>query len=820
MQLTYQINSIQGTSPFNIYVCDGCGSQDTCVFISSITTNNLPYVFDIPTIFQNANQYCIKVVDREDCETCYCINQTQTPTPTNSTTTTPTTTPTITTTPTTTPTISTTPTITPTISTTPTITPTISITPTITPTISITPTITPTISITPESTTTPTPTISTSQEILTATIEASYQPSGLWTIVEYTFNLSRPTINAAINTYFDDWIYENNGNYTINDTGFITIRKGDQSGSIGKIIYKDYNSLSQYSEFKGINFNYYDLEPNFNSNDYIQSYTTGYTYEPYVTPTVTPTISLTPTLTNTPTVTITNTPTLSPSVTTTNTPTPSVTNNDLDINFNTTVDSGSTVVSYTFTSNKQVTQDTTVNFTNTLLRSDNSEVQFNSSVTIPSGTNQGTNTVTLTNTDYTDLIPWYISYTDITTSGDYVNRVKPYYSVDFINDDSPIYQPYIFIGCCNGYGNKNLLVTSEAVSSGGWVDSGMGLIIDGKCFIPYGPGGDGSDGYAYGPQISGCRDQRCAPCPSVTPTPSTTPLQYGNYKLVSCCDYSILYVDLASYDNLQVDDYISYNSECWVIGAIEESSTATDIISGTFENCEQCLLVQSCPSVTPTPTPSSTPCVLDCSTSATTECILDCSTTGLTDCILDCSTEIGDFYPHRAERCCTGPNGETIYTELMIPSNVTTTDIVIYDGYCWLIGGTSGENENILLDDTVYSSCTECLQIAPCDNPITPSVTPTISVTPSITPTITITPSITPSTSTQIGGYTNYILANCETGLDPIVVEINDNLQPLNTNQGIILEAGKCYNIVSPGGTNPEQTLDSLIDNVCQNCPS
>ena len=50
------------------------------------------------------------------------------------------------------------------------------------------------------------------------------------------------------------------------------------------------------------------------------------------------------------------------------------------------------------------------------------------------------------------------------------------------------------------------------------------------------------------------------------------------------------------------------------------------------------------------------------------------------------------------------------------------------------------------------------------------------------------------------------------------MVEINDNLLPVTTDQGIQLEPGKCYNIVSPGGNNPQQTLDSLIDNVCENC--
>jgi hypothetical protein len=140
MNLTYQIVTIQGDEPYNIYVCDGCEERDFCIYIDTINNSDLPYEFDIPQIFQNSTKlnstkFCIKSIDSRDCENCDCVNQGQTPTPSV--------------TPSITPTISITPSITPTISITPSITPTISITPSITPTISITPSITPTISLSP-----------------------------------------------------------------------------------------------------------------------------------------------------------------------------------------------------------------------------------------------------------------------------------------------------------------------------------------------------------------------------------------------------------------------------------------------------------------------------------------------------------------------------------------------------------------------------------------------------------------------------------------------------------------------------------------------
>ena len=156
------LTNINGTPPYQIYVCDI--NQYYCQFVTVILTTVPPnYTFSVPSYFDNAPEILIKIVDSTQCEftmNYMCVSPEPSETPT-STPVTQTPTPTVTPTPVTqTPT----PTNTPTPSITPTITPTISITPSITPTKSVTPTITPTISITPSitstNTTTPTPTIS------------------------------------------------------------------------------------------------------------------------------------------------------------------------------------------------------------------------------------------------------------------------------------------------------------------------------------------------------------------------------------------------------------------------------------------------------------------------------------------------------------------------------------------------------------------------------------------------------------------------------------------------------------------------------------
>jgi hypothetical protein len=165
------INTINGTPPYTIYVCDL--NQYSCSIVATSVPSVPPSItITIPSIYNSAPIFIVKIIDSLNCE--YIQNyscQTPTPTPTN--TQTPTITPTNTATPSVTPTntpSSVTPTPTPTNTQTPTITPTNtptntqtpSITPTNTITPSITPSITPTISltssVTPTQGLTPTPT--------------------------------------------------------------------------------------------------------------------------------------------------------------------------------------------------------------------------------------------------------------------------------------------------------------------------------------------------------------------------------------------------------------------------------------------------------------------------------------------------------------------------------------------------------------------------------------------------------------------------------------------------------------------------------------
>lgn len=163
------INTLTGTPPYYVYVCDADALN--CVYIATISST--PYVFNVPPPLDAQSEVCVKVVDINDCEIIQCGNiipdltptPTVTPSPTVTIGLTPTATETQTPTPTPTVTIGLTPTATqsqtPTPTRTPTVTPTVTTTvtqsPTRTPTVTMTPTNSGTPNVTPTNTPTPSP---------------------------------------------------------------------------------------------------------------------------------------------------------------------------------------------------------------------------------------------------------------------------------------------------------------------------------------------------------------------------------------------------------------------------------------------------------------------------------------------------------------------------------------------------------------------------------------------------------------------------------------------------------------------------------------
>lgn len=183
------INTLTGTPPYYVYVCDADALN--CVYIATI--NSTPYVFNVPPPLDAQSEVCVKVVDINDCEIIQCGNiipdltptPTVTPSPTVTIGLTPTATETQTPTPTPTVTIGLTPTATETQTPTPTRTPTV--TPTVTTTVTQTPTNSPTVTMTPTNSGTPnvTPTNTPTPSPYTGLLIQSCVDPGQFYIVAY-----------------------------------------------------------------------------------------------------------------------------------------------------------------------------------------------------------------------------------------------------------------------------------------------------------------------------------------------------------------------------------------------------------------------------------------------------------------------------------------------------------------------------------------------------------------------------------------------------------------------------------------------------------
>jgi hypothetical protein len=189
MSTQVTINSLTGTSPYDVYVCDS--NVLNCVYIATISST--PYVFNVPPPLDAQSEICVKVIDINGCEIIQCgaitpnvtPSPTVTPTPTVTIGLTPTATETQTPTPTPTVTIGLTPTATETQTPTPTRTPTV--TPTVTTTVTKTPTNTPTVTKTPTQSGTPnvTPTNTPTPSPYTGMLIQSCVDPGQFYIISY-----------------------------------------------------------------------------------------------------------------------------------------------------------------------------------------------------------------------------------------------------------------------------------------------------------------------------------------------------------------------------------------------------------------------------------------------------------------------------------------------------------------------------------------------------------------------------------------------------------------------------------------------------------
>ena len=66
------INDISGQTPFDVYVCDT--GYTTCIYVSTIASGDLPYVFEIPQVYSSLTEFIVKVVDKNKCVVTDTVN--------------------------------------------------------------------------------------------------------------------------------------------------------------------------------------------------------------------------------------------------------------------------------------------------------------------------------------------------------------------------------------------------------------------------------------------------------------------------------------------------------------------------------------------------------------------------------------------------------------------------------------------------------------------------------------------------------------------------------------------------------------------------
>ena len=259
---TVTINSITGTSDYDIWVSNGCAESEVKVYISTISDSDIPYTFNLPIAYQNS-AFCVKIYDDNDCIICDCFGIAPSPSP------------------------------------------------------SITPTVTPTPSITPSTTPTPTPTPTC---LVPTYLYGLFSGNGFTSGATYTLS---PTLHSGRNQWISSsngtvrwngyrwevagWYLGGVTYYNLNTT---TINAPDENSWSYTNCGRGFTcSVSFTSDGCGL-----------------PSPTPSITPTISVTPSVTPTISVTPTPSISPTNTVTPTPSITPSSSLTPTPTTTPTN--------------------------------------------------------------------------------------------------------------------------------------------------------------------------------------------------------------------------------------------------------------------------------------------------------------------------------------------------------------------------------------------------------------------------------------------------------------------------------------------------------------
>ena len=65
MPTNINVSNITGQEPFDVYICDS--GSTVCVYVDTINSVDLPYIFNVPLVFEGLTSFNLQVVDDNNC---------------------------------------------------------------------------------------------------------------------------------------------------------------------------------------------------------------------------------------------------------------------------------------------------------------------------------------------------------------------------------------------------------------------------------------------------------------------------------------------------------------------------------------------------------------------------------------------------------------------------------------------------------------------------------------------------------------------------------------------------------------------------------
>jgi hypothetical protein len=190
-------------------------------------------------------------------------------------------------------------------------------------------------------------------------------------------------------------------------------------------------------------------------------------------------------------------------------------------------------------------------------------------------------------------------------------------------------------------------------------------------------------------------------------------MKLGLFKLINCCDATTDDAMLIS-TNVSLGQVVTAtNGICYFVGSVETGSPTITWNFGTIYNdCEECVSSNPCPTPTPTPTPTMTPTRTQTPTPTRTptQTPTQTQTPTKTPTPTPTSTSI-ILNKYEVENCC----DPDVTGVIEYSGTLSNGDVILDDGgNCWTVTKQGGETVNVIYSSLFNGSCEQCISTTGC----------------------------------------------------------------------------------------------------------